>query len=346
MPAKPPLLTASTALYHPSTLLSALAKMKAARSSAAAAAAAATSSSCARSTDALDTVLGDGGQQCGALWVFAYGSLMWQVPDGVEVLRRVRARLPGFAREFCVPSRNYRGTPEAPGLCLGLRAAARANNAEGDTDKDVRPAAWCDGVALYLGDASCARARRSLQCIDAQEMIPAGNTIDVYLRRAVTVDLLVPPPLIPSFAATSAAAAASSSSTNTAVATDTDNGEPSGSASGSASARALAYVVNEASATPRPMCLRQARQALREQAGVIARASGARGTNLEYLAATARRLEGMGIEDRTVIDLLRQIESGTVHDGAPETEEAEELREVPQVVRGGEGKEGKEGACV
>ena len=201
-PAKPALLTASTALYHPSTLLSALAKMKAARSSAAAAAAAAaataaaaTSSSCARST-ALDTVLGDGGQQCGALWVFAYGSLMWQVPDGVEVLRRVRARLPGFAREFCVPSRNYRGTPEAPGLCLGLRAAARANNAEGGTDEDVRPAAWCDGVALYLGDASCARARRSLQCIDAQEMIPAGNTVDVYLRRAVTVDLLVTPPLL------------------------------------------------------------------------------------------------------------------------------------------------------
>ena len=67
------------------------------------------------------------------LWVFGYGSLMWN--PGFPYLEKSVARLHGFKRRFILTSRHYRGTPERPGLVLGL---------------DWSRGAHCTGVAFRV----------------------------------------------------------------------------------------------------------------------------------------------------------------------------------------------------
>lgn len=61
------------------------------------------------------TVETDGGRP---LWVFAYGSLMWD--PGFAYVHCTPAVLKGYRRAFCVLSMSHRGTAERPGLVLGL----------------------------------------------------------------------------------------------------------------------------------------------------------------------------------------------------------------------------------
>ncbi|MEM7198030.1 MAG: gamma-glutamylcyclotransferase [Pseudomonadota bacterium] len=65
------------------------------------------------------------------MWVFGYGSLMWN-PEFPHAQQQ-RARIAGWKRSYCLYSHRYRGTLEAPGLVLGLEAGS-----------------YCDGVVLRL----------------------------------------------------------------------------------------------------------------------------------------------------------------------------------------------------
>jgi len=54
----------------------------------------------------------------GDLWVFGYGSLMWS--PGFRPSEKSTALVRGYHRALCILSNRYRGTPDKPGLVMGL----------------------------------------------------------------------------------------------------------------------------------------------------------------------------------------------------------------------------------
>ncbi|WP_173978636.1 gamma-glutamylcyclotransferase [Magnetospirillum sp. UT-4] len=64
------------------------------------------------------TPLETAAQGAETVWVFAYGSLMWRPGFAPAAVRP--ARLAGWHRAMCILSTIYRGTPDRPGLVLGL----------------------------------------------------------------------------------------------------------------------------------------------------------------------------------------------------------------------------------
>jgi glutathione-specific gamma-glutamylcyclotransferase len=66
----------------------------------------------------LQATLAAGDWQGQDVWVFAYGSLLWN--PAFEAAEQVAAVLPGWHRAFCIRLTRFRGTPQQPGLMMSL----------------------------------------------------------------------------------------------------------------------------------------------------------------------------------------------------------------------------------
>jgi cation transport protein ChaC len=69
------------------------------------------------------------------IWVFGYGSLIWN--PAFHFAERRTARIHGYHRQYCLWARTGRGSPQRPGLMLGLE-----------------PGGSCHGVAYRLAPES------------------------------------------------------------------------------------------------------------------------------------------------------------------------------------------------
>lgn len=77
------------------------------------------------------------------LWVFGYGSLMWN--PGFDYETREIVTLPGYHRALCIRSWVHRGTREHPGLVLGLDRGGSCKGAAFRVPPERR-----DDVVAYL----------------------------------------------------------------------------------------------------------------------------------------------------------------------------------------------------
>ncbi|PIL17906.1 gamma-glutamyl cyclotransferase [Puniceibacterium antarcticum] len=98
------------------------------------------------------------------MWVFGYGSLLWN--PGFEVAERAAARLPGYARSFCMRSIHHRGTVAEPGLVLAL---------------DEQEGAACDGLALRV---AAGHEAATLAYLRERELVSSA-----YLEKVLQVRL-------------------------------------------------------------------------------------------------------------------------------------------------------------
>ena len=71
-------------------------------------------------------------------WIFAYGSLIWN--PGFPYKSREAARLAGYRRGYCIRSMIYRGTPQAPGLVLGLERGGECEGVAYRVAGELKPA--------------------------------------------------------------------------------------------------------------------------------------------------------------------------------------------------------------
>ncbi|MGY6535123.1 MAG: gamma-glutamylcyclotransferase [Pararhodobacter sp.] len=169
------------------------------------------------------------------LWVFGYGSLLWD--PGFAWSSHLPARLRGFHRSFCMRSIHHRGTQAQPGLVLAL---------------DAQEGAECAGLAFEIAPQI---AEETLEYLRARELISAA-----YLETRQTVDL----------------------------------------ADGRA-VQAVVYVIDRAHWQ---YC---GDLSLEEQARIIARAQGGRGSNRDYLHQTAAHLAELGLPDADLDWLSRRV---------------------------------------
>lgn len=102
--------------------------------------------------------------QDGPMWVFGYGSLIWN--PGFEVAEQVIARMRDYHRSFCMRSIHHRGTEDDPGLVLAL---------------DYAPGGGCEGVAFRVADG---KEAETLEYLRERELISSA-----YVERILPLRL-------------------------------------------------------------------------------------------------------------------------------------------------------------
>ena len=106
------------------------------------------------------------------LWVFGYGSLMWR--PGFDFEESYIGTLEGYHRALCVYSHVYRGSPENPGLVMGLSEGGSCQGMVFRVDASQREA-----VIDYL------RAREQVTSVYLEEFVPVEiASVTVGARRA------------------------------------------------------------------------------------------------------------------------------------------------------------------
>ena len=97
------------------------------------------------------------------LWVFGYGSLVWN--PGIEVAETRMAGLAGFRRRFCMRSIHHRGSEAEPGLVLALEPHAGGG---------------CEGVALRAADPVAALTYLRERELISSAYVEAHVTLTVH----------------------------------------------------------------------------------------------------------------------------------------------------------------------
>lgn len=98
------------------------------------------------------------------MWVFGYGSLIWN--PGFDYEERVVAILADHHRSFCILSVYARGTPEKSGLGLALTR---------------RPGAICQGVAFSISPRNAESTLAYLRDRELASAVYLETTLDVSL---------------------------------------------------------------------------------------------------------------------------------------------------------------------
>jgi glutathione-specific gamma-glutamylcyclotransferase len=162
------------------------------------------------------------------LWVFGYGSLMWR--PGFDHLERRPARLFGAHRALCVFSHVHRGTPEKPGLVLGLDYGGS-----------------CHGIAFRI---EAKKREATVAYLREREQVTK-----VYRETTRPVILFEKP---------------------------------------EADVRALCYLVDRSHAQYAGALTRE------QQLELVRQGHGRSGVNRDYVLATVKELEALGIRDATL----------------------------------------------
>ena len=96
------------------------------------------------------------------LWIFGYGSLMWR--PGFDFVDCTLAWVHGYHRALCIYSHVHRGTPQSPGLVLGLDHGGS-----------------CQGVVFRIASS---KREETIAYLRERELVTS-----VYLEKFVTLRL-------------------------------------------------------------------------------------------------------------------------------------------------------------